>query len=220
MKLIRLTIAGLCFASSLLLSRPSPAATVTFNGNLDHIAVNSGAAVFSGIALGTAFSGTIDDVTANGRISGGGVTAPFGCCIAAGALSITNDRALPAEDATLLNLLAGAALFSAGEIVDGVDLEGDAATPSGGRIEVGLSYVFAPSTFANESPSNYPFNPAAARLAHFFVLEQDVAADDIYLGFGRIATAPIPEPETYALFLAGLAAVALGIRRVHRKPSR
>jgi hypothetical protein len=191
------------------------AAAIDFAGRLDVIAVDEGGALFSGVALGTPFSGTIDDVTANGQVGGGGRGVSFGCCIAAGALSVTNDRVLPADDAALINALLGADLYQEGDVVDIVDLEGDVQTASGGRIEVGLSYLFDASTFADASPGNYPFDPTAVRASLFFVLEQDAAGEDIYHGLGKLTGAPppIPEPASGLLLLAGLGALAAATRR-------
>jgi hypothetical protein len=217
MTFFRTATAAFAFSSSIFLAGSVSAASIAFSGNLDHVAVDSGAATFSAVALGTAFNGTINDVTTSGQITGGGVTVNFGCCIAAGGLSITNNRVLPAEEANVLNVLAGSPQFSAGQVVDIIDIEGDVATASNGRIEVGISYLFAQNTFADQSPSNYPFDPAVVQMALFFVLEQDAGANDIYHGLGRITTPPIPEPEIYAMLLLGLAAVGLATRRASRK---
>jgi len=56
--------------------------------------------VYSGATTSTNFSGNIDDVTANGSISDGTTVTPFGCCIAAGGFSITNNEVLSADEAS------------------------------------------------------------------------------------------------------------------------
>ena len=117
------------------------AGTINFSGQLDLIELDSGSGVYSGVPIGTVFFGSIDDQTANGSISDGITLTPFGCCIAAGGLSILNDTLLTADDAVFLNSLAGSMIFSAGDLVDGVDIEGDATTSGGGRIKIGLSYI-------------------------------------------------------------------------------
>lgn len=166
----------------LLFSLQANSAIINFSGQLDVILEDSGGAVYSGTPIGTTFTGSIDDVTANGQISDGTTVTTFTCCtLAAGGLDVSNDDQLDAATATLLNTLAGSTLFSAGDFIDTVNIEGDATTASGGRIEVGLSYILNPSAFINDDPSNYPFNQNDLLLSLFFILEEDASGtNDIY----------------------------------------
>jgi hypothetical protein len=163
------------------------AAPISFSGQLDVVFVNTGRGIFSD-TLGTTFSGVIDPYTANGSISNGTTTVNFSCCIAAGGLSISNNEILDAETATILNIIAGYAQFHTGETVDIVQIEGDAATANGGRIEVGLSYVLAADAFANESLANYPFDPAKVRMSLFFIAEHNSADNELYSVVGKLDT--------------------------------
>ena len=189
MNLLRL-ISILCVCSFALIigSLETQASIINFSGQLDYIEYDTGTGVYSGVAIGTTFSGNIDDVNANGSISDGVTLTSFSCCIAAGGLSISNDMVLSEDDATLLNAIVGFSKYSAGDLVDGVNIEGDTTTSSGGRIEIGLSYIFPPTTFANDNLSNYPFNPNDIQLALFFILEEDNLGGDIYHGVGQISS--------------------------------
>ncbi len=94
----------ICFISA---CSHAHASNISFSGQLDIVEEDSGGAVYSGVAIGTDFSGAIDDSTANGFISDGTTITSFGCCIAAGGLSVSNNETLNASDAALLNSLAG-----------------------------------------------------------------------------------------------------------------
>ncbi|MEN8803363.1 MAG: hypothetical protein ABF297_15445 [Thiogranum sp.] len=194
-----------------LFSLNANAAVINFSGPLDFVDADNGTGVYSGVAIGTEFSGNIDDVTASGSISDGVTLTSFGCCIAAGGLSVLNDTVLTAEDAAFLNSIIGSPKYSAGDLVDGVDIEGDDTTLAGGRIEVGLSYILDPNAFANTDTSNYPFNPGDVELALFFILEEDADGLDIYSAGGQIN--PVPVPAAVYLFASGL----LGLIGVSRR---
>lgn len=77
-------------------------------------------------------------------------------------------------------MLAGRPIFSDGDLVDGVDIEGDTTTVGGGRIEVGLSYVLDPGAFSSTDPGNYPFDPNDVLMELFFIVEEDDADAEIY----------------------------------------
>lgn len=166
------------------------ASTINFNGQLDHIQLDEGGGVYSGVAIGTAFLGSIDDTDANGYISDGTTLTSFGCCLAAGGLNVTNDRILTEEDAAFLNGVLGSSQYSTGDRVDIVDIEGDSNTLSGGRIEIGLSYVFDSSAFSNDDLSNYPSNSDDVELALFFIFEENSSGQDIYSAAGQINPVP------------------------------
>ena len=110
------------------------AASLNFSGQLDIVVEDNGAAVYSGFPIGTDFAGSIDDVTFDGFVSDavGTTVTEFSCCIAAGGLGVANDQALDAADAALLNSVAGTS-FVAGDLIDAINIEGDALTSGGGE---------------------------------------------------------------------------------------
>jgi len=222
--LLRRKIIGRTFIGAFFLTAASfsaQAATISFTGDLDVINVDDGG-IYSGAPLGTTFTGTIDDATFGGEISDGTTTTTFGCCIAAGGLDLANDIALSAADADFLNDLAGSMLFSAGDFIDFIDLEGDVETAAGGRIEIGLSFILAPDAFDDADPGNYPFDVADLLMTLFFILEED-ASDDIYDAIGLVdiltlpATppdpTPVPLPAAFWLFASSIGAFAASRRR-------
>ena len=167
------------------------AAPVSFNGKLSFVEIDTGG-VYSGTSLGTDFSGVIDDEYFDGHITQGTILTNFGCCIAAGGLSIDNDIILVEEDANFLNSILGVSQYSAGDMVDGVNIEGDALTSSGGRIEIGLSYILDSNSFFNTDLSNYPFDPANVEVALFFIFEEDSTGTEVYSAGGPISSVPLP----------------------------
>ena len=191
---------------------PAMAANISFSGPLQVIDLDDGGR-YSGAAAGTTFSGFIDDTTFVGQISDGTTLTTFDCCIAAGGLSILNDVVLGADEAMLLNQLSGAPTFSAGDVIDQVDIEGDSTTVGGGRIEVGLSFVFAPSTFSGASNDRDLFDPNAASQRLFFIFEEDALGGDLYSGLGPATVAAVPWPAPAWLMGAGLAVIGGVVRR-------
>lgn len=163
------------------------AADINFTGQLDVVLEDNGSAAYSGFPVGTDFVGSIDDVTFNGYISDavGTTNTNFGCCIAAGGLDVINDEVLDAETAALINSIAGTNLV-AGDLIDSIDIEGDAATAGGGRIEVGLSFILDPLAFDDADPGNYPHRPEDVMLAVFFIAEFDSQDEEIYSGIGEL----------------------------------
>ena len=157
--------------------------TINFSGQLDVVLEDTGSAVYSGVPVGTYFFGSIDDVSISGSITDGTTRTEFDCCIAAGGLSVENDEALDAESATLLNSLLGTS-FEEGDLIDLIDIEGDAVTLGGGRIEIGLSYVLDPGAFDDGSLDNYPPNPDDVLIAFFFIAEEDNQEMDNYSALG------------------------------------
>ena len=175
---------GLSVIASAWWATPAHSGELTFSGQLDLIAEDVGGAIYSGVPLGTDFSGTIDDQTFSGTISNGTTTTTFGCCIAAGGLEVTNNELLDAETASLLSTVTGST-FNPGDPVDLIQIEGDTATLSGGRLEAGVTIVMVPSAFDDESLSNYPPDTANVLVTVFFILEED-ASDDIYSAVGVV----------------------------------
>ena len=167
-------------------STNTQASIINFKGQLDFIQIDQGGGVYSGVAIGTDFIGIIDDVDATGFISDGTTLTSFGCCIAAGRLSVTNNMVLSADDATFLNEIIGSLRYNDGDIVDVINIEGDKTTSSGGRIEIGISYILSSNSFDNDDLSNYPVNQADIDLALFFIYEEDNVGQDIYSAGGQI----------------------------------
>ncbi|MEW6521395.1 MAG: hypothetical protein AB1461_18500 [Thermodesulfobacteriota bacterium] len=211
-----MTAAGLTkkiwISSFLLIFFPlqAGAAVISFSGRLDAITWDSSVGVYSGVPRGTIFSGFIDDETASGQISDGVTLTVFDSHVAAGGLTVSDNFILEEEDAVLLNTLTGTSLYTEGDILDGINIEGDAGMDGGGRIEIGLSYLFAPDTFADDNPANYPFDPAELQLALFFIFEEDASGAEVYHGAGRLDAVPLPPAGL--LLGAGLAGV-LGVAR-------
>ena len=172
-----------------IVSLGAQATIIDFSGQPDVINVDNGG-IYSGSTTSTNFFGNIDDVTANGSISDGITETQFGCCIAAGGFSITNNEVLDADSAALLNSIIGSPTFTAGDIVDIVDIEGDAATAAAGRIEVGLNYILDSSAFNDTDPGNYPFNPDDLILSLFFIIEEDSIGNTIFDAVGQADTVP------------------------------
>ena len=161
------------------------ASVIFFSGQLDYIELDTGG-IYSGTVIDTDFVGSIDDNDANGFISDGETYTSFGCCIAAGGLSVTNDMALTADDAAFLNEVAGSVQYSEGDVVDSINIEGDKFTSSGGRIEIGITYILSSDSFDNEDLSNYPVEQSEIDLALFFIFEEDDLGTDIYSAGGKI----------------------------------
>jgi len=189
-----------CSGFITIISSSVNAATINFFGDLAIIDIDD-AGVYAGTAIGTSFSGFIDDETFNGMITDGTSQATFGCCIAAGGLSLSNDFVINSEDAALFNQLSDSDQFNAGDVLDGVNIEGDSITSGGGRIEIGLSYILSPNAFNSPNPGNYPFEPNDVLLTLFFILEEDSNGVDIYSALGVVN--PVPIPASLWLFMAG-----------------
>ena len=166
--------------SSLLLTD-----TISFSGELGVIEQDAGGAVYSGVPIDTRMFGEINDVTFGGFISDGTTITAFSCCIAAGGLDVANDQAIDASDAALINSLAGTS-FVGGELIDLVDIEGDAVTAGGGRIEIGVSYVLSNTAFDDDSLTNYPPSQTDILVAVFFIAEFNVSGEVIYSAVGLI----------------------------------
>ena len=207
------------------------AATIEFEGELVLILEDDGTAEYSGVPVGTRYTGQIDDVTGVGSLSGGGTTTDFGCCIFAGSgagnpVEISNDQFVDSASAAAINSILPNPLFTGGDMIDVINVEGDTLLPNGNRIEIGLSYIFDGSTFPDASLSNYPFAPTSPLLTLFFILEEDATfTTDLYsaLGVVDVGVAPtpgpgpdpdpnvIPLPSSAVLILGGLLAlIAVG----------
>ena len=203
-----------CLVIGIATYLPAQATVVTFSGQLDVVQIDLGGAVYSGVPIGTNFFGSINDVTANGFISDGSTLTTFGCCIAAGGLGVGNDEALDASEAAFLNSLTGSS-FVAGDLIDGINIEGDTLTSGGGRIEIGLSYVFDSLAFSDDSLGNYPPELSDVLVALFFIAEFDSQEALIYSAVGELDdfAFDVSEPYTLGLLGAGLLGLAFVRRR-------
>ncbi|MCH8058057.1 MAG: hypothetical protein IIB78_09330 [Proteobacteria bacterium] len=183
---LRITLC-LCFIAASSLAH---AANVTWSGQLKDILEDSGGAIYSGVAIGTDFSGAINDGTFNGFITDGTTRTSFGCCIgAAVGLEVINNEPLEAEDAALLNSLAGTT-FVGGDPLDFIFLEGDAFTSEGagakGSILISLIFVLDADVFDDDSLDNYPPNPDDVLITLFFIEESDDQGEFIYESIGVV----------------------------------
>ena len=192
----------ICAVTVIYCALSAHASVIFFSGQLDYIELDTGG-VYSGTAIDTDFVGSIDDDDANGFISDGDTYTSFGCCIAAGGLSVTNDMALTAEDAAFLNEVAGSVQYSEGDVVDSINIEGDKITSSGGRIEIGITYILSSDSFDNEDLSNYPVEQSEIDLALFFIFEEDDLGTDIYSAGGKIITSSFSLDFNYNQLLDG-----------------
>ena len=179
-----------CFLFLVSLATDSDGQEINFSGTLGLILEDTGGGIYSGVPQGTLFTGSVDPRTGDVEISDGSKATQISCCIFAEALSVSNDEMLDDETATLLNMLVGDSIFSAGQLIDGIDIEGDANTLGNGRIEVGLSFLFPGDTFNDESPENYPFDPNDLLLSLFFIVEEDNVGEDVYSAVGLLIDTP------------------------------
>ena len=203
---------------TLVSTAPALATVIPFSGPLRIIELNDGG-IYSGASVGTVFNGEIDDANYSGFISDGTTTTPFSCptfppdCLAAGPLEIQDNVVLDMDQANFLNDIAGETIFSMGNIVDVVDIEGDERTTLPlGRIEAGVSLVVDGSIFPSDDPANYNFPLVRDNLllGLYFINEDDSEGREIYTATGRIDVIPLPA----SVWLFGSALGLLGwIRR-------
>ena len=201
------------------------AATVTFSGELDLVLEDSGTSDLSDVPLGTSFVGSIDDVTFDGLIESPLGDIELNCCIAAGGLELSNDVEIDADAAAVLNAIQAMFVFSDGDFLDIINLESDTDSDAG-RLEAGISLIYAPETYDSEDPSNYPVTGSDPLFSVFFLLQEDEAADeDSYSALGLIdeldlgltpdpdvpTPSPVPLPAAGFLLLAALAGLS-GLR--------
>ena len=100
------------------------AQVVNFSGQLDFVVEDAGGGIYSDTPLGTRFEGFINPFTGNGEIANDSIVTSWDeCCIAAGGLSVSDNRMLDAEDIDVINSLLGTAFFSPGDLVDAIDID-------------------------------------------------------------------------------------------------
>lgn len=160
----------------LLVSLPVSAQVLSLAGNLDVITDNTGQSMFSSAVQGDALRIDIDATTADGFVSvAGGAPFAFDCCIAAGGVDAVNDLELDVETALTFNTLLGVNQFSAGDTVDILQVEGDQLTPTGSRIEAGVTFILAGSAIVEGE--QYVLNTDDILLSIGFVLEEFMNVD-------------------------------------------
>jgi len=179
---LRITLL-ICFIGACSLAH---AANVTWSGQLDVIEEDRGGAIYSGVALGTDFSGAISDVTFNGFITDGTTRTSFSRRTGEDSLGVVNDFPLEAEDAALINSLAGTS-FIAGDPIDLIFLGGDADTAGGGSILISLTFVFAADVFNDyNNLDNYPPNLDDVLITFFSIEEENDQFEMIYSAIGGV----------------------------------
>lgn len=230
------TIPVLCAAALVwcLAPRAASAAELEFTGVVDLILAEEAASIYAPLfPVGTSVAGRIDDPGGEGSIGPAptgptSISIPFTCCIFAGldegaadiGLELTDDETLDADFADTLNLLFGPGTFSAGQVVDIVDLEGDRAVGSG-RFEAGISLIFASDQYGASEVPDILGDFASVLGAVFFVAEFDSAEEEVFSAVGKLTSlgpvtgpTPVPVPPAMALMITALAACgALGRRR-------
>ena len=204
----------------LALTAGANATLVHFVGDLDFVVNDQGGAIYSGVPTGTQFSGTLDSNTATGFITDGVTNTAIGCCIAAGGLGVDDNFVVGVNEANVLNALLGAGSFNPGDMIDVVDLEGDSPTANGGRIEVGVSFLFDASTFPGALPLSIQFVAQNAQAALFFITEFDASQNEIYSGVGLVESGAIPAPPALVLMATGLALTVAGRYISRRRQQR
>ncbi|MEO6747013.1 MAG: glycerophosphodiester phosphodiesterase family protein [Caldimonas sp.] len=113
-------------------------------------------------------------------------------------------------------------------VADGVDRNGDGSIGIGDRRIDGSTGVIEAAhqagllvhsfTFRNDS-GGYGFTDPVGEMAYYMQLGVDGVFTD-FTDAGVAAVAAIPEPETYALMLLGLAAVGVAAKRSHKAADR
>lgn len=171
------------------------AARVDFAGPLVRVIEDDGSGRYAGRGVGDSFFGHIDDQTFEGAISDGVTMTTFGCCINAGSFEVTNDVLLDFAAAGFLNQVPGSSGFSAGQVIDLVDIEGDVDLGGGRRIEVGLSYFLPSDTFASAHPPGQSFDVDSALLTLYYVVEDTFGSPkEPYNVVGLVSAVPWPAP--------------------------
>jgi len=188
-KKLRLVLSVLSGILVVISSASSYGKTIPIIGKLKTVPADTGGSVYTNTPVDTIFTGFIDDFSFNGVITNGTATTVFSCCRPESGLTVSQGE-LDSELAAVLNAVTGTSSFFSGQMLDAVEIVGDVATPAGGFIEVGLNYFFSADTFANESNSNYPFEPEVPLAAAFFVHEADASQNDLYRGIGQLLELP------------------------------
>ena len=198
-RLRKSTFVIICAFFLLLFSHIVCAAIINYSGQLDVYLIDNGSATYSGSDRFTKISGSFDTAITsgvNGSISDGATATSVGCCIAAGGFNINNDYTLPAAEAKFYNSVLGINRFKADgtDKVVTVDIESDAATTGGGRIEVGLNFILDENAVTDLDPNNLPFDQSDIILTLFFIYEEDNKGDDLFDAVGQLDSVQLSPP--------------------------
>ncbi len=207
----RLLAVAACAAVALCAPALAAPVTYSFSGQVDSDDAGRGWLSFSGSFTfsSTAIDGIVDPSTAAYAMAG----APYGMNV------VFNDGTAEALDDSF-NVLVSNNL-------GGWDWFGTLAQNAGGSKALGLTLIdFSGGVFASDG---LPLPLGGLTLADFdsaqFVYEANAGIlqghlDAFTCTTGCAAMNPVPEPETYALMLAGLLAVGAQLRRCRRSADR
>ena len=158
---------------------------VNFNGQLAFVEVDEGGAIYSGVPIGSNFLLSFDLLTGSSTISDGTTITPFSAFFEDGSFfEITNNDILDdPDDVALINSLAGTD-FVVGDVIDLIEITGEAPTPGGGIFAAGAGYLLDPLAFDDESPDNFPPDPSDILLTFFIIEEENNLGQEIYIAVG------------------------------------
>jgi hypothetical protein len=160
---------------------------VGWTGSLTYVDIDAGGGIYAGSSLGSEFTIEIDLTTTLGRISDGATLTRFSADSSSGnTIQFTDNMVVTVEDADWINAVAGTN-FSSGDVVDIVELSGDAETESGGRIDIGVIDVLDAAAFSGVGPTTYPPDSRDLLTRFFFIEELDGMDVGIYSAGGTIS---------------------------------
>ena len=166
--------------------------SVGWTGTLTYIDIDAGGSIYSGSPLGTEFTIDIDLTTTLGSISDGATLTRFSADSSSGStIQFTDNLVVAAEDADWINAVAGTS-FSSGDVVDVVELTGDAQTESGGRIDIGVIDVLDATAFSGVGPTTYPPDSRGLLTRFFYIEEWNGMEASIYSAGGTISDVDPP----------------------------
>jgi hypothetical protein len=196
---------------------------VEFTGQLDTVLIDNGNTRYSGVPVGTTFSGSVEYGTENQATlieqnPGESIFEfPFNAFITDGTtLTSSNDRTVIeivndggveiAEDAALINSLLGTNLM-VGDPLDLIVITGDSELPNGNIVLFGVfTLSLDASAFNNTDFSNFPQDPETIDLAAFVIEETDDQENVLFLAAGVIdlddlgsGRVPHPVPDIFTV---------------------
>jgi len=178
------------FNSIVVFEGPADTNSISFQGQLSSVIEDNGSATYSGVSIGSAFSGEFDPVTGFSSISDGTTVTSFSAYFEnEGFVEVDNNFALDANVASFLNALQGPN-FVAGNVIDALGFDFEALTQNGGNIFLELVYILDPLALDDESKDNYPPNPDDTLIIYFAITEKDAEGEDIY---GAVGTFTLQE---------------------------
>lgn len=222
---------------------PAAADQISWTGTLGIVDTDSGTSIFSGLAPGTALSGTssydtVCDTSPSGNcfpdtmpvpgeldyfLSGrpgslqAGSLSLTGADTPDGRVTIANDLVITAGDLSFLAALGLTGLpVTAGSLVDGWSVASVGTLANGNVVEFTLDLFSVDATlFSDLSYQGTPPPPGNRDVVLLNLTEEDSAGNLLYEGVGvaTISAIVVPEPGTMALLLAGLAGTVAGRTR-------